>query len=81
MDVREYDAVIIGSGFGGTMTAKKLLDAGWKVAIIERGAWIKRGPHNWGKTASIDLTPNYDKSLPYNVVKAAINPRWEFIQQ
>ena len=69
MEVKKYDAVIIGSGFGGTMTAKKLSDAGWKVAIIERGERVKRGPENWADNGSIDLSPYYDKSLPYEVVK------------
>ena len=66
---KEYDAVIIGSGFGGSMTAKKLSEAGWTVAIVERGDWIKRGPQNWASKGSIDLTPHYDKSLPYEVLK------------
>ncbi len=64
-----YDYIIIGSGFGGCMTAKKLVAAGKKVLMIERGSWVKRGPHNWGKKASLDLTPHYDKSLPYEVIK------------
>lgn len=64
-----YDYVIIGSGFGGSMTAKKLVEAGKSVLMIERGQWVKRGPENWGHKASIDLTPHYDKSLPYEVVK------------
>ncbi len=64
-----YDYIIIGSGFGGSMTAKKLVEAGKSVLMIERGEWVERGPHNWGLKASIDLTPHYDKSLPYEVVK------------
>ncbi len=69
MKKKEYDAIIIGSGFGGSMVAKKLYEAGWNLAIIERGDWVKRGPWNWASNASIDLTPNYDKSLPYHVIK------------
>ncbi|RLA05629.1 MAG: hypothetical protein DRQ47_00675 [Gammaproteobacteria bacterium] len=34
-----YDAVVIGSGFGGSVTANKLANAGVKVAILERGPW------------------------------------------
>lgn len=66
---KQYDYIIIGSGFGGCMTAKKLVDAGKSVLMIERGNWVQRGPHNWGKSASLDLTPHYDKTLPYEVVK------------
>lgn len=69
MEDTSFDAVIIGSGFGGSMTAKKLCEAGWKVAMIERGDWIKRGPENWATNGSIDLTSNYDKSHPYHVLK------------
>lgn len=64
-----YDYIIIGSGFGGSMTAKKLVEAGKKVLMIERGKWVERGPENWGHQASLDLTSNYDKTLPYEVVK------------
>ncbi len=64
-----FDAVIIGSGFGGTMTAYKLVNAGWKVLMIERGGWVDRGPHNWGKNASVDLTPFYTLETPLRVVK------------
>ena len=31
-----YDAIVIGSGQGGTPLAKALAKAGWKSAIIER---------------------------------------------
>src|SRR5438094_9817135 len=40
----EFDAIIVGSGFGGTVAATQLLGA-WrdnpdkKVLILERGAW------------------------------------------
>jgi pyruvate/2-oxoglutarate dehydrogenase complex dihydrolipoamide dehydrogenase (E3) component len=35
----KYDAIIIGSGQGGNPLAKKLANAGWKVAVIER-KWV-----------------------------------------
>lgn len=34
-----YDAIIIGSGFGGAITACRLAEAGLKVLILERGRW------------------------------------------
>ena len=64
-----FDAIIIGSGFGGSMIAKKLVENGWNVAMIERGDWVERGAENWAPTASLDLTPYHDKSQPYKVVK------------
>jgi cholesterol oxidase len=32
-----FDAVIVGSGFGGGITACRLADAGWRVCVLERG--------------------------------------------
>lgn len=33
----DYDVVIIGSGFGGSVSALRLAEKGWRVAIIEQG--------------------------------------------
>lgn len=65
----QYDAIVIGSGFGGCMTAYKLINAGMKVGMIEKGENVLRGIHNWEKYASLDLTKHYDKSQPYKVIK------------
>ena len=56
------------------MMAHKMSAAGRSVIIIERGDWVKRGPENWGPMGSIDLTPNYDKTHPYRVVKGGNKP-------
>lgn len=66
--MNKYDAVVIGSGFGGTMAARQLAAAGMKVLMIERGGWVQRGPENWGPRGSVDLSPHYDKTSPLHVV-------------
>lgn len=40
---RRYDAVIVGSGFGGGITACRLAEAGWRVCVLERGRRFGRG--------------------------------------
>ncbi len=37
----EYDYVIIGSGFGGSVSALRLSEKGYKVLIIEKGKWYQ----------------------------------------
>jgi len=66
---KTYDAIVVGSGFGGSMVARQLVEAGWAVLMLERGSWVQRGPANWSMRGSIDLTPHYDKSSPIRVEK------------
>lgn len=64
----EYDAIIIGSGFGGSMIAHVLVNSGKNVLMLERGDWVPRGEHNWAPDGSIDLTPYYSMESPYRVL-------------
>src|SRR3954454_9878646 len=34
---RAYDAIVVGSGFGGGITACRLAEQGWRVCVLERG--------------------------------------------
>jgi cholesterol oxidase len=36
-----YDYIIIGSGFGGSVSALRLSEKGYKVLVIEKGKWLK----------------------------------------
>jgi cholesterol oxidase len=35
--VREYDFIVVGSGFGGSVSALRLVEKGYSVAVLERG--------------------------------------------
>ncbi|HEY2512112.1 MAG TPA: GMC family oxidoreductase [Polyangiaceae bacterium] len=37
----EYDFVVVGSGAAGSVAAHTLASAGWTVAIVEEGPWLK----------------------------------------
>ena len=63
-----WDAVVIGSGFGGTMAARELVRAGWRVLMLERGDWVARGPHNWAPRSVGPLTDAYSTATPYRVL-------------
>jgi choline dehydrogenase-like flavoprotein len=60
-----YDALVIGSGFGGAMAAHRLVRAGWRVLMIERGGWVPRGPERRDPRASLQLTPHYSMESGY----------------
>ncbi len=60
-----WDVVIIGSGFGGAMVAHRLVAAGARVLMLERGDWVARGAAAWRADASLAFTPAYARDIPY----------------
>jgi choline dehydrogenase-like flavoprotein len=62
-----FDAVIIGSGFGGALTAHALLEAGWSVLLLERGEWVVRGPEVSRPENFAVVTPHYSRETGYRV--------------
>ena len=64
-DGDRWDAVVIGSGFGGAMAAHRLVAAGARVLMIERGDWVERGEAAWRPEASLELTPHYARDITY----------------
>lgn len=71
----EYDAIVIGSGFGGGAIAHTLVDGGARVLMLERGDWVARGPHNWEADGSLDLTSFYSKETAYPLVRESDGER------
>ena len=62
-----WDAIVVGSGFGGAMAAHALVHAGHRVLMLERGAWVARSPENWGARGAGLVTPHYSMESPYRV--------------
>ncbi|HEX3234917.1 MAG TPA: GMC family oxidoreductase [Gemmatimonadales bacterium] len=66
-DSEAYDAIVIGSGFGGAMAVHVLVEAGWSVLMLERGDWVPRGARNWSVEGVGPLTPHYSTESPYRL--------------
>jgi choline dehydrogenase-like flavoprotein len=62
-----YDALVIGSGFGGMMAAHALVHAGLRVLMLERGDWVVRSPRNWDGDQVGLLSEHYHTDSPYEV--------------
>lgn len=56
-----FDAIVIGSGFGGAGVAHELVAAGLRVLMLERGDRVPRGPENWRPESAGMLTPHYSR--------------------
>jgi choline dehydrogenase-like flavoprotein len=69
-----WDAIVVGSGFGGSMVAHRLVAAGARVLMIERGDWVGRGEAAWRPEASLELTPHYATDIPYRCERGAYKP-------
>jgi len=37
----EYDYIVVGSGFGGSVSALRLAEKGYKVLVVEKGKWFR----------------------------------------
>ncbi|MBL8576229.1 MAG: GMC family oxidoreductase [Mesorhizobium sp.] len=50
-----FDIIVIGSGVGGGVAARRLAERGARVLIVERGDYVPREPENWSvKTVFFD---------------------------
>jgi choline dehydrogenase-like flavoprotein len=71
---RDYDAIVVGSGFGAAFAALPLVHAGARVLMLERGPWVSRGPWNWEAQGSFDLTPYKASGVPYRALAGGVSP-------
>lgn len=62
-----WDAIVVGSGFGGALAAHALVRAGKRVLMLERGGWVERGPENRDDRGVGLVTPHYSTESPYHV--------------
>ena len=63
MNSAHYDAVVVGSGFGGSLVARALVQAGCKTALLERGQWARRDDVDWDQS-EILLKQRYRGASP-----------------
>ena len=64
---KKYDFIIIGSGFGGAMSAYKLMSKGYSVLIIEKGKRPLRDDSCWDEVRLHLKDPMYRSSTPFYV--------------
>lgn len=64
MSTQRWNAVVIGTGFGGSTTALKLARAGMSVLVLERGRWVDRDDSAWD-AQTILLDQKYQSTTPY----------------
>lgn len=48
MAIFDYDILIVGSGFGGSVSALRLTEKGYRVLVVEQGKWYR--PADFAKT-------------------------------
>ena len=53
---RAYDAVVVGSGFGGGIAACRLAEQGWRVCVLERGRRFGPGDY-FGESGLLNDAP------------------------
>lgn len=59
-----YDFIVIGSGYGGSVSACRLAQAGFKVAILERGKWHKKDIHRDLLSSLANIRIIYTNTFP-----------------
>ncbi len=65
-----YDAIVVGSGFGGGTMAYALSRAGLNVLLVERGGWVHRDETDWNGRAIL-LDGRYRGDSPIEIDQRA----------
>lgn len=74
----DYDAIVVGSGAGGGMTAWKLSQAGYSVLVLEKGSWFKEADFNKDEIACCRrsvYTPNLKEEQ--HVIEEKFEDGWQ----
>lgn len=77
---KNYEYIIIGSGFGGAFAAYNLAKAGKEVLIVERGVWVKRDESCWDEK-KLHLNDPLYKGLTPAIIdqkKGKLKPDWPY---
>ena len=69
----EFEAIVIGTGFGGAVTACRLVEAGFKICVLERGR--RYGPEDFPKFPTEDLFAS-DEKVEQNFAPPPDFSRW-----
>jgi len=69
--MRDWDIVVVGTGFGGSMVALAAVRAGLRVLLIERGRWVDRDDSAWDPQ-SILIDRKYRSSSPFETPRFGV---------
>ena len=76
----DWDAIVIGSGFGGSLVAHELVASGRRVLMLERGDWVRRGRHNWASDGFCFRSDAYSLDSPYRALAGGYHAQVGSIQ-
>jgi cholesterol oxidase len=69
----DFEAIVIGTGFGGAVTVCRLVEAGFKICVLERGR--RYGPDDFPKFPTEDLFAS-DDNVEQNFAPPPDFSRW-----
>ena len=84
----DYDVIVIGSGFGGSVTALRLSEKGYRVGVLEKGArWRPEDypPNNWHFRKSLWhphfglIGPHADHRIEERLYSIGCRRGWGFV--